>query len=187
MQVDLDERSETWRSEGWAGVPSSTATAGAAAGLAGATATQRGNETIEVMEENVKVGKRDVSHGRVRVRSYVVEDQVSEDVTLHSEHVDVERRPVDRKVGHGTDAFQDSHNRSGRNRGGGCGIQGSACNGRDRSEATCRPANRNRYRDGYGTLKWRLTTSGPAKAGITDSPGSAVRAGILLTTSLIEL
>lgn len=28
-------------------------------------------ETVPVVEERLKVGKRDVSHGRVRVRSYV--------------------------------------------------------------------------------------------------------------------
>lgn len=82
--------------------------------MTGATAgtTQRGDGdladgTIEVMEENVRIGKRDTSHGRVRVRSYVVEDQVSEDVTLRSEHVDIERRPVDRAVEPGTAAFQE--------------------------------------------------------------------------------
>ena len=63
--------------------------------------------TIEVMEENVRIGKRDVSHGRVRVRSYVVEEQVSQDVTLQSEHVDIVRRPVDRAVEAGTAAFEE--------------------------------------------------------------------------------
>ena len=84
--VDLDERSSGWRDEGWAGYQ-----AGAAAG-----ASAEG--TIEVAQENLKIGKRDVSHGRVKVRSYVVEDQVSEDVTLTREEVDVTRRSVDRAV-----------------------------------------------------------------------------------------
>ena len=105
--VDLDERSESWRSEGWSGVPAagttgSTATADTARPRDGDTV----DGTIEVVQEDVRIGKRDVSHGRVRVRSYVVEDQVSEDVSLRSEHVDVERRPVDRAVS-GTDAFRD--------------------------------------------------------------------------------
>lgn len=63
--------------------------------------------TIEVVEENLRVGKRDVSHGRVRVRSYVVEDAVSQDVNLRSERVEVERRAVDRPVSGLDDAFQD--------------------------------------------------------------------------------
>jgi len=63
--------------------------------------------TIEVVEENLRVGKRDVSHGRVRVRSYVVEDAVSQDVSLRSERVELERRIVDRPVSSLDDAFRD--------------------------------------------------------------------------------
>lgn len=54
----------------------------------------RGDEVIPVVEERLNVGKREVSRGGVRVRSYVVETPVSEDVRLREEHVDVERRPV---------------------------------------------------------------------------------------------
>ncbi len=46
--------------------------------------------------EELRIGKRDVSHGRVRVRSYVVETPVTESVALREENVHVERRPVDR-------------------------------------------------------------------------------------------
>jgi hypothetical protein len=44
------------------------------------TASQRtasDDEVIPVAEEELHVGKRDVSHGRVRIRSYVVEGPVS--------------------------------------------------------------------------------------------------------------
>jgi uncharacterized protein (TIGR02271 family) len=61
------------------------------------TASQRttsGDEVIPVAEEELYVGKRDVSHGRVRIRSYVVERPVSEQVNLREERVEVERRPV---------------------------------------------------------------------------------------------
>jgi uncharacterized protein (TIGR02271 family) len=54
------------------------------------------DQVIPVTEEQLKVGKRDVSHGRIRVRSYVVEEPVQERVNLHEERVQVERRPVDR-------------------------------------------------------------------------------------------
>jgi len=53
-------------------------------------------EVIPVTEEQLKVGKRDVSHGRVRVRTYVVEEPIQESVNLREERVQVERRPVDR-------------------------------------------------------------------------------------------
>ncbi|QQO46348.1 YsnF/AvaK domain-containing protein [Paracoccus sp. MC1862] len=51
---------------------------------------------IDVVEEQVTVGKRQTEGGRVRVRSYVVETPVEQDVELRSERVHVERRPVDR-------------------------------------------------------------------------------------------
>jgi uncharacterized protein (TIGR02271 family) len=114
--IDIDERSSSWRSEGWTGTSdvlsgstvnlttgasgtSSTATStGSALGAASVnTSSERvsgGDEVIPVAEEELHVGKRDVSHGRVRVRSYVVERPVSEQVSLREEHVEVERRPV---------------------------------------------------------------------------------------------
>jgi len=57
-------------------------------------ATAAGDETIKVMEERLTVGKRAVNNGGARVRSYVVETPVEEQVSLHSETVHVERRPV---------------------------------------------------------------------------------------------
>jgi uncharacterized protein (TIGR02271 family) len=50
----------------------------------------------EVVEEEIAIGKRQVEGGRVRVRTYVTERPVEKDVTLHEEHVHVERRAVDR-------------------------------------------------------------------------------------------
>ncbi len=64
-------------------------------------------DTLQVAEERLRVGKRDVSHGRVRIRSYTVETPVSEDVHLHQERVEVERRPVDRALTDGDTAFAD--------------------------------------------------------------------------------
>jgi len=51
---------------------------------------------FEVVEEELRVGKRDVEKGGVRVESHVVETPVQEEVRLREEHVRVERRPVDR-------------------------------------------------------------------------------------------
>jgi len=124
--VNMDERETAWRSEGWAGYSSGAtgtdATSGSgalgASGLAATrdnaaaaartqpTATNTGQQTaaldvgreevIPIVQENLQVGKRDVNHGRVRVRSYVVETPVNEQVNLRRENVELERRPVDR-------------------------------------------------------------------------------------------
>lgn len=56
-------------------------------------------EAVPIVEERVRVGKREIDRGGVRVRTYMVERPVEQDVTLHEERVEVERRPVDRDVG----------------------------------------------------------------------------------------
>jgi uncharacterized protein (TIGR02271 family) len=56
-------------------------------------------DAIPLVEERLRVGKRDVDHGSVRVRSYVVETPAEAQVNLRQEHVQVERRPVDRPPG----------------------------------------------------------------------------------------
>ncbi|RYG40371.1 DUF2382 domain-containing protein, partial [bacterium] len=64
------------------------------------------NDRLEVVEERLNVGKREVESGGVRVRRFVTETPVSEQVQLREEHVNVERHPVDRPVGTiGNDAF----------------------------------------------------------------------------------
>jgi uncharacterized protein (TIGR02271 family) len=113
--VDLDAREAEWRKAGWshetAGTTATGTTATTATGAASAAATPRtgaGEETIPLVEEQLSIGKRETQHGRVRVRSYVVETPVEEQVTLHQEHVNVERRPVDRPAGvAGADAFKE--------------------------------------------------------------------------------
>lgn len=54
------------------------------------------DDTIKVVEERLRVGKREVVNGAVRIRSYVVERPMEQQVQLHEERVNVERRPVDR-------------------------------------------------------------------------------------------
>jgi uncharacterized protein (TIGR02271 family) len=63
-----------------------------------ATSALQGEESIPIVEEQLTVGKRAVNRGRVRVRSYVVETPVQEQVSLRQEHVEVERRVVNRPV-----------------------------------------------------------------------------------------
>ena len=52
--------------------------------------------TIEVIEENLVVGKREVQRGGVRVFQRMTEKPVSETVTLRDETIHVDRHPVDR-------------------------------------------------------------------------------------------
>jgi uncharacterized protein (TIGR02271 family) len=109
--VNFDEREATWRREGWTGW-SGTAATGAAGTTATDTARQEigmsgAEERIPLAEEQIVVGKREVGRGYVRVRSYVVETPVEERVTLHQERVDIERRPVDRPIEPGDEAFRE--------------------------------------------------------------------------------
>jgi len=82
----------------------STSTTGSALGAMGTTgaATTRTagerDETIALVAEELRVGKRQVEGGRVKVRSYVVETPVEEQVTLREERVGIERVAVNRPV-----------------------------------------------------------------------------------------
>ncbi len=128
--VDIDAREQEWRSGGW--TPRAGAAASATMGVGGTTETVadrstastlsappaaaqpaaaatagRTEEVIPVIEEQLRVGKRDVNRGSVRVRSYVVERPVQEQVHLREERVDVERHAVDRPLGTETDPFRE--------------------------------------------------------------------------------
>jgi uncharacterized protein (TIGR02271 family) len=85
-----------------------TARSGAAlAGSTGARDVTEGEESVQLMEEQLRVGKREVGRGSVRVRSYVVEQPVEEQVDLRQERVTIERRPVNREIAPGEAAFQE--------------------------------------------------------------------------------
>ncbi|WP_435169076.1 YsnF/AvaK domain-containing protein [Falsirhodobacter sp. 1013] len=91
--VNMDEREESWRSEGWGGYASSSY----ATLVAAASADDLSDDaTIPVVEERLRVGKRDTSRGHMRVRAYTVDVPVTESVELREERVELERRPVDR-------------------------------------------------------------------------------------------
>ncbi|MCS0615061.1 DUF2382 domain-containing protein [Massilia kyonggiensis] len=64
------------------------------------TAVERTGDkaAIPVVQEEVRVGKRQVERGGVRVFSRMVETPVNETVSLREEHVSVERRPVDQPI-----------------------------------------------------------------------------------------
>jgi uncharacterized protein (TIGR02271 family) len=84
-----------------------TASTTSAAAVRSATEVQE--EVIPVYEEELRVGKRVIEQGRVRVHAYTVEQPVQKDLTLREERVEVEHRPVDRPVSGipGEAAFQD--------------------------------------------------------------------------------
>lgn len=72
------------------------------------TAMTNDADTIPVVEDQMRVGKRAVERGGVRVRSYVTEKPVEEQVRLRDETITVDRRPVDRPLnGNETDLFKE--------------------------------------------------------------------------------
>ena len=100
--ADVDELQNEWKGEGWA-----APTGGYAATGADTRGVDARDESIPIVEERLVVGKREVERGGLRVRSYVVETPVSEQVSLREENVSIERRPVDRALTGAEDAFQD--------------------------------------------------------------------------------
>lgn len=106
--VDIDERSTYWRSQGWSGydasapkytdseIESERSSYVQRTGIRSGIDTQPGDTTrIPVVEEELRVGKREVQRGGVRVFQRVSEKPVQESVQLREEHVKVERHPVD--------------------------------------------------------------------------------------------
>jgi uncharacterized protein (TIGR02271 family) len=60
--------------------------------------TENSGKPIQVVEEELQVGKRAVRRGGVRIYNHVVTEPVEQQVRLREEHVNVERRPVDREI-----------------------------------------------------------------------------------------
>jgi uncharacterized protein (TIGR02271 family) len=88
--IDIDERATSYGVHQIA----TTGTTGAS-GVVGHTAGRAGeNETIPLAEERLTVGKRAINRGTTRIRRYVVETPVEEQIALRDETVSVERRPV---------------------------------------------------------------------------------------------
>ena len=113
--VDFDRRQEEWRSEGWGGFAGSNReNRDMGSERSGFTdrsrptaefGTERSGtveeERIPLVEEELRIGKREVERGGARVRSYIRETPVTEQVNLREEHVSVERRPVDQRLSTG--------------------------------------------------------------------------------------
>lgn len=66
-----------------------------------------GEAVVPVVEEEVKVGKRTVKKGGVKVETEVRERPVEETVRLHEEKVEIERRPANRAATEQEVAFKE--------------------------------------------------------------------------------
>ena len=62
---------------------------------------------IEVIEEELEVGKEAVERGRMRIYSVITERQVETEVGLRDETIKVKRRPVNRSVSVNADLFKE--------------------------------------------------------------------------------
>ena len=114
--IDIDERAgsygltQTAATQTTGFQTAATQTAAARAPMAGAApraAAQASDaDRIQLSEETLSVGKRVVNRGTTRIRRFVVETPVEEQVRLRDEKVTIERRPVTdgRPV---TDSFTD--------------------------------------------------------------------------------
>ena len=95
--IDIDDRSQQWKSSGWNAAPATGAMGAKGTGSARST-NDAGEQVIPIVEEQLVVGKREVGRGGVRVRSYVTEKPVHEQIRLRNERVDVQRRTVDQPL-----------------------------------------------------------------------------------------
>jgi uncharacterized protein (TIGR02271 family) len=108
--IDIDERTSSYGLTSSSATRSTTSTATASSSVPSGhdtTLAQGGEEVVPLAEEQLTVGKRLVNRGTTRIRRFVVETPVEEAVTLHSEHVSVDRRPVAAGTKVGDAAFTD--------------------------------------------------------------------------------
>ncbi len=103
-------------SSGVNAAPSASADLGAGEGVAGVKKKTNGHlemddrdeeRVIPIVREEMRVGRRTVERGGVRVSSHIVQKPVSEQVHLRETHVDIERRAVDRPLRGDEKAFVD--------------------------------------------------------------------------------
>lgn len=80
--IDANERGRKYRSEGSRDTDH--------------TGEAKTQGSIPVVEEKMEIGKREVETGGVRVRSRIIERPVEEKLRLREEHIDVDRKKVDR-------------------------------------------------------------------------------------------
>ena len=116
--VDVDERAQQWQASGWQPPGQQQADSGATGqGMPARPVQQQGDVTaagtgqgmlrddappvgqegvLDVVQEEMNIGKRRLDKGGVRVVQRVSQKPVREVLRLHEEQAKVERRPVDR-------------------------------------------------------------------------------------------
>lgn len=103
--IDINERYETWHSTMGVTADESQRVRGDLQpdmslnrdrDLSRSDLGTREGETFEVVEEELRVGKREVDTGSVEVETHITERPVEETLNLREERIDVDRRPVDR-------------------------------------------------------------------------------------------
>jgi uncharacterized protein (TIGR02271 family) len=90
--IDVDDQVSRWKNDGWSPRQS------AGSQSVSRDISQGQDQTIPVIQEELKVGKRQVQRGGVRVYQRVQEQPVNESVQLREEQVHVERRPVNEEA-----------------------------------------------------------------------------------------
>lgn len=98
--VNIDDRASYYQQSGWTGFDEN-ATPYSENQISEFRSSVRDVPTgqqakLDVVEEELQVGKREVEDGRVRVATRITETPVEENVTLREERVVVDRYPVDR-------------------------------------------------------------------------------------------
>ncbi len=98
--VRMKERRAAWREEGYEGYDESADrySEEEVTRERERYATSGDEESVPVVEEEVRIGKRTVERGGIRIHSRVVEERVEEDVTVRDEEIDVQERNVDREL-----------------------------------------------------------------------------------------
>lgn len=104
--LDLDAASQRWRSTGWQGYQESAPLYDEQEREL-ERAALRTESSLDVIEEQVRVGKREVERGGVRVRAFVTERPIQEQVELREERIDVQRERVDEPMRAGDAGFQE--------------------------------------------------------------------------------
>lgn len=80
--IDIESRAQQWRSEG----------------EQSQRPQRQEGQTVQGIEEELQVGKRETQGGRVRVHTHIEEKPVEERIRLRQEELDVQRKKADRKL-----------------------------------------------------------------------------------------
>lgn len=94
--VDTDQRMASYREEGFERYDASADAYDTDAQARERERFAEADETVKVVEEDLKVGKRATQRGGVRLRTHVVKEDIEEDLKLRTENVRVQRKQVDR-------------------------------------------------------------------------------------------